>query len=33
MILYGETILPFGEDGGSNFAYRFGELARRRSGP
>lgn len=27
MILYGESILPFSDDGGSNFAYRFAELA------
>lgn len=27
MILYGGSILPFGDDGGSNFADRFGELA------
>ena len=27
MILYGESILPFGDSGGSNFTDRFGELA------
>ncbi len=26
MILYGNSLLPFSDSGGSNFAYRFGEL-------
>ncbi len=27
MILYGDSLLPFSDTGGSNFAYRFGKLA------
>ncbi|MCP3885149.1 MAG: hypothetical protein GY700_06675, partial [Propionibacteriaceae bacterium] len=26
MILYGESIIPFSDEGGANFAYRLGEL-------